>query len=213
MPEHCFSSRHKRKMKRLFNLYNKNSEKELSFDLKPVKRFSFAFIIISIIIILTAVSTVAIGIYTNLSRKERNKYTELLVIEYENAPEKIDYIYALPILSDEYEVSDQFQTDTHYIVSWQNTKTGNNIMLFQTVKKEFVSHLDNEHGNLETVFINEKSGLYIDWSEQNNGSGYIVWDNGDYILEIVGDLTKEELFVLAENTKISEKMENNVTNE
>ncbi|MDE6724637.1 MAG: DUF4367 domain-containing protein [Ruminiclostridium sp.] len=64
---------------------------------------------------------------------------------------------------------------------------------------------------LETVYI-EKPGLYIDWSNEKRDSGYVVWDNGDYMLEIVGNLNKDEMLALTESTKILKNLEKSVPN-
>ncbi len=50
--------------------------------------------------------------------------------------------------------------------------------------------------------INGNYGLYLDIGGENREHGDLVWDNGDYILEIAGDLSKSELVNLAQSAKV-----------
>lgn len=211
-PKHRFSSRHMCKMKKIFKLYNKNLERQLSVNSRPARRLSLAFVIAAILVMLAAASAAAIGIFTNLSRKEYRDHTQLFAINYENSPETINYIYELAALSDDYVIDDEIQTNLFYAISWHNAKTGAEIIFQQSVKKEFSPNIDNEHGKLETIFIDEKPGLYIDWSSEKRVSGFLAWDNGDYILEIVGNLDENEMLDLAKSAKISENLKNYITN-
>lgn len=213
LPKHRFSARHKRKMKKIFKLYDKNLEQQLSANLKPVRRLSSAMVIALVLAVLTAVAAVGAGVYTNISKKRYSQFDQLFVIDYENAPETIDYIYELTALSYDYEITDELHFDFIYHAVWENKVTGECIIFDQTVKSEFESFIDNEHGKLETVYIDEKPGLYIDWSTEKGDSGYIVWDNGDYILEISGNLNKSEMLDLAESVKILKIRKEHVTNE
>ena len=211
LPKHRFSFRHRRNMKKVFKLYEKNSEQQLFVGSRPVKRLSSVFVVAAVLAILTAAAVAAIGIYTNISRTHHGEFDQLFVIDYENAPKTIDYIYELTALSDDYVIIDEIQSSELYIITWHNPKTDSEIMFRQSIKKDFSMNVDNERGKLETVFIDQKSGLYIDWSNENKDSGFIVWDNGDYILNIIGDLNKNEILDLAENAKISGNSEKSVT--
>ena len=51
----------------------------------------------------------------------------------------------------------------------------------------------------EEIKINERPAVYF---TEDGIAGTIVWDNEDFILEIGGDLSKEELIALAESVKI-----------
>lgn len=212
LPEHRFSACRKRKMKKIFKLYDKNLEQQLSANLKPVRRLSSAMAIALVLAVLAAISAAAVGIYTNISWKRHSEFDQLFVINYENAPETIDYIYELTALSNDYVIDDEIQSSELYVITWHNTKTDTEIMFQQSIKKDFSTKIDYERGKLETVYIDEKPGLYIDWSNEKRDSGVIVWDNGDYILEIVGNLNKDEMLALAESTKILKNSEKCVPN-
>lgn len=65
-------------------------------------------------------------------------------------------------------------------------------------------HYNTEHHSFENIEINGKSGLCIDFSGNKAISALLVWDNGDYILEIIGDFDKYDIINLAKSAKVLE---------
>lgn len=57
---------------------------------------------------------------------------------------------------------------------------------------------------MEEVYINGCYGLFIDFSSGGVVCSEVMWDNGDYILEIWGNMTKNELIDLAKSAKVFE---------
>ena len=53
----------------------------------------------------------------------------------------------------------------------------------------------------EEVKIGEYSGVYIDWGKEGVDYGSVIWADDDYVLELYGNLTKDELLYLANGTK------------
>lgn len=51
--------------------------------------------------------------------------------------------------------------------------------------------------------INGNAGLCIDFGDNEFQHVVVVWDNGDYILELSGDLSKNQLIELAKTAKDS----------
>ena len=82
-----------------------------------------------------------------------------------------------------------------------NLSTNETFDLTQHVKKSYSSNFNTEHKDLNEVDINGHTGLYIDFSENEFNSSILVWDNGDYIIEIGGDLSKDVLVNLAKSAK------------
>lgn len=201
-PKHKFSFSHNRKMKKIFKLYSVNRSRSDLAGAKPVKRLSLVFIFIIIILSLTAVSVAAVALYNGFTRKEYSDHTDLLVIDYESGLETIEYIYELTALPEDYEIISSEINSIHCWTDLENLNTGETVSLLQTVKAEFVGHYDNEQSIYSTVYIGDIPAVYMDSSDENYNFGTLVWDNGDYILEIIGHLTKNELIDLAKSLKI-----------
>lgn len=201
-PQHKFSFSHNRKMKRIFKLYSDNQTQQNPGNTKSVKRLSLAFILIIILLALTAVSAVAVALYNGFAQKEYSDHTDLLVIDYENGLETIEYIYEFTAISDDYEIVNYDINAVHCWTDFINRNTGKIISFGQIVKKEYIGHYDNERSEYSTVYIYEIPAVYIDSSDETENYGILVWDNGDYVFEIIGHLSKNELIDLAKSLKI-----------
>ena len=202
-PKHKFSFSHNRKMKKIFKLYSDNWSRSDLTGAKPVKRLSLVFIFVIIILALTAVSVAAVALYNGFTQKEYSDHTDLLVIDYESCLETIEYIYEFTTLPEDYEIVNcEIFPDSLCWTEIENINTGKTALFTQTIKKEYVGHYDNERSEYSTVFIYDIPAVYIDSSNEFESYGTLVWDNGDYILEISGYLTKNELINLAKSLKI-----------
>ena len=129
--------------------------------------------------------------------------TELFVINTENCPATIEDKYYLPCLPDGYEVSGTDSTPFFEHISYLNKVTNQSISFNQWVKTEYgSSHYDTESQNFEEINVNECYGLCLAYSSQDYNYTNIVWDNGDYILELYGETSKNELYDLAKTAKV-----------
>lgn len=61
--------------------------------------------------------------------------------------------------------------------------------------------MNTEKGELVEVEINGNSGVILELNDNKN-STVLIWDNGDYILLIAGNLPKEEGLRLVKSAKI-----------
>ena len=66
------------------------------------------------------------------------------------------------------------------------------------------THYDTENQKFEEIKVNEHYGLCLAYSSQDYNYTNIVWDNGDYILELYGETSKNELCDLAKTAKVIE---------
>lgn len=209
MPEHIFSKKHERSMKRIFKLFEKNRCKFESHLLsKPNHNFSFTkktVLGLVTIIFLAALAGCAVMYFVSNSfrGKVNNDNTELFVINTENCPSTIEDIYYLSDLSDNFEVLSTNSTPFFEHISYLNKVTNQSISFNQWVKTEYgSSHYDTESQNFEEIKVNEHYGLCLAYSSQDYNYTNIVWDNGDYILELYGETSKNELYDLAKTAKV-----------
>ncbi len=195
IPHHHFSLRHRRAMKKILSA--NQPERRGLHHLPPSKRIVIATMLIFLALFTVTASAVAIK---GFIRKRHRDNTQLFVVNVENSPSLIEYEYYLSEIPDGYEL---YENDTTlysvckiYINSENRTLT-----FYQNVKKYYDQHFDNEKNSFEEVEINGHYGLYIDFGTEKREHGDLVWDNGDYILEINGDLSKSELISLAQSVK------------
>ncbi len=200
IPHHHFSLRHRWAMKRILSVNNQliSSNSRGLRILPPTKRIVILTLLIFLAIFTITAGAVAIN---GFIRKRHHDNTQLFAVNAENSPSLIEYEYYLSEIPDGYEL---YENDTTlysvckiYINSENRTLT-----FYQNVKKYYDQHFDNEKNSFEEVEINGHYGLYINFGTEKREHGDLVWDNGDYILEINGDLSKSELVNLAKCIKV-----------
>lgn len=113
---------------------------------------------------------------------------------------QIEEVYCIPSLPDGFELTDEITPKmTGGMIYDLTYNRGDELISFtQCIKSKYNSHFDNEHGDLEEITVGGHTRLYL--------GGYgavciIVWDDGDYILEIATTLPRDEAFALAESVE------------
>lgn len=209
--EHVFSKKHERKMKHVFKLFERNDCKLKPYTgSKPHYHFRFTkrnIIVLLAVIFLAALAGCGVTYFTskNFYGKVNADNTELFVINTENCPSTIEDKYYLPCLPDGYEVLGTDSTPFYEWISYENPATEQTLTFCQFAKVSFDStHYDTENQKFQEININGHSGLCLDYSSQGYNYAVIVWDNGDYIFELFGEYSKNELCYLAKTAKVIE---------
>lgn len=192
----CFSFKHRKAMKKILfpSIEEKSPEYRINWSCIPLRK-RFMIFLLSIILALFAITAAALSI-SEFNRKEHLNNTELFIADAENSPKTIEKIYCLSKTPDGYELSEQITDSWGSSISYIN-KENRTLTFSQSVKEDYDVHFDSEYHTLEEVVVNNHYGLYMDFSDTEHASGIIVWDDGDYIFEIFGDLSKNELLNLA----------------
>lgn len=209
--EHVFSKKHERKMKHVFKLFERNDCKLKPYiGSRPHYHFRFTkrnIIVLLAVIFLAALAGCGVTYFTskNFYGKVNADNTELFVINTENCPSTIEDKYYLPCLPDGYEVLGTDSTPFYEWISYENPATEQTLTFCQFAKVSFDStHYDTENQKFQEININGHSGLCLDYSSQGYNYAVIVWDNGDYIFELFGEYSKNELCDLAKTAKVIE---------
>lgn len=211
--DHVFSKKHERAMKRIFKLFEKNMSKSGAYEVsKPHYRIRFtkrmALVLLTILFLaIIAGCVAAYFISHNFRGQVYNDHTELFLVNTENCPTTIEEKYYLPCLPDGFEVLQEDSTLCIEYISYINNETKQTLAFCQTVKKVYngSTHYDTERQDLEEIKINGHYGLSLDYSSRGVKYAVIVWDTGDYILELFSEFTKNELADLAKSAKVCEK--------
>ncbi len=209
-----FSFRHRRRMKKIFELFSQNKRriagsklpenKSVEFPHKPLplsKRLLIATVIIVFMVLLTGF--VKVFVSESFKGTVYQDNTRLYAVNTGDCPSTIEREYSLSILPDGFEyydkVSDDFSVSTYYI----NTSTGQEIVFDQTVKSEFASHINTEGYTLEETLVNGCDAVYIEFKRESGINSLIIWNNEDYILKLYGNFAKSEILNLAKSNEIN----------
>lgn len=201
VPEHRFSFRHRKNMKQILGISYFCPKPEKKYKLS---RRTLCIIIAAIFLALLAATGSAFYIRTFIMREHRDN-TQLFAFDVQGAPEFIEQLYCLYDLPEGYKEIDRFTNDYSLNIIYQNCNGTDHIVFYQDVKRYYGRHYNTEGYDFEEINIGEYSGLYIDWSDENTNYGSVIWANGEYVFEIIGDLTKNELLNLANHTNLSKK--------
>lgn len=195
VPEHIFSRQHNRKMKHIFKLYEKAQSSSRAKPVQLKKKLLVAAIAIFAAVIL---AVTAVGIATNGFKFEQHtEYTKALAVGWESAPTEIKDLYGIDVPKGFVIINNDSLTNCNR-VNYESAL--DSIVFTQRVKKGFDVLYNTEDHELGEVMINGHLGFYIDLED----SCILVWDNGDYVLEIWSTLSKTEVLNLSKTTKLKE---------
>ena len=209
-PERKFSLKHRLAMKRIFARYERNLQQSSSDIAAPIEHnrtlLSFKrrlLIVLCIIVLLTFfVGWVTTFVSKNFHGIVYNDRTQLFAVDLENSPQHIEDKYALISVPEGFEIIETSLTPTSFYTLYMNKSTRQTIVLEQWVKSNFQTNFNTEYHRLEDIIINSCSGYFIDFSDDKHNSSLVVWDNGDYIIQVIADLTKEDVINLAKSAKV-----------
>ena len=194
---HFFSLRHRRKMRQI--LYPRNLPTSTTRRGIPIKK---RVLIVMLVILLSMIGIAAGAVMSrNFAFSEQGGRSELFAVYDNNAPKTIDAVYHLPIIPDGYYTGNS-KSEPSFIFTEYYNSADKFFFFYQGVKDGFSVEYYNDSGfsmsYLEEMQIGGKAAYYLC---DNINYGALVWDNGDYILEIGGCLTKDELIALAEGVE------------
>lgn len=211
-PEHKFSLKHRIAMKRIFARYERNvrklRENELAkapviTEYKPKLSLKQRLIIVAVIIFLMTflVGWVVVFVSEKFHGTVYRDNTHIFAVDLENAPLIIENKYHLNSVPEGFELIETDSSPTDLYSLYMNETTKQTIALHQCVKQYYKTHINTEHHALEEIFINGNKGLFIDLSSKTCDYSIVMWDNGDYIIEISANLNKEDTINLSKITK------------
>lgn len=207
-PEIKTSKKHDRAMQRIFKRYEKNTRRlrpQAEIRVRAIRRG----IAVALMVIILAVITGFTAAYF-ISREFRGEIhsdnTELFPIDMDNCPTVIVEKNCLNELHEGFEEYESHSTPFSMSISYENIRTGQILTFEQWTKPQFDSvHYNTEKWELIEVDINGHYGVFLDLSGDNYVFSQVIWGNGDYVLKLSGDLSKNDLILLTKITKIFEK--------
>ena len=198
-PEHTFSPRHIRAMKRIFKTYERNVSLLNHSIYKEQKqeshirwnRKSLAVVLVLILLAVLAGCTVIIYTLGGFNTKSHSDNTELFPIDYENGPSIIGFK----------EISTD-RNDYYVYHCFINESNGLAVTFRQWVKIAYDVHANTEIGEMEEIEINGKVGICVDYEKNEYNRCSIIWDNKDYVLEVLTNMHKADSLYLAKSAKL-----------
>ena len=155
-----------------------------------------------IILMSFLVGWVAVYVSSNFHGTVYHDYTQITAKNYKDCPQTIEYKFALMNVPSGFEVEETDLSSIHYYTLYMNSSTQQTIEVRQWVKTKFEPNYNTEHYKLEEVNVSSGTALCIDFSDTAYKQTLMVWDNGDYIIEVLADLDKESTIDLLKMNKL-----------
>lgn len=211
------SLRHKRKMKKAFRIFEKNTKAKNADFSKPVsvgKRLVFAAIIIVSLAFLTG--AVVMYIVPGFQGVVHPDNLHLFAVDTTEGEDEIKYVYDFPEDPKGYMVYEKYVSPFYVYMCYmeEDFSEGNPyenssyILLTQHLKDHFNIHMDNERHTIIDTTVNGHNGIFSyeyfrdDWNCEDRVSSTLIWDNGDFILRISTNVPVEEEDLIFELSKM-----------
>ena len=116
-------------------------------------------------------------------------------------PETIKDIYGISQeLIKDYSVTYEEQTAVSYSIDYDSNK-GVYISFNQYVKAEFDIAINTEGVKTASIEINGCEAIFY---TDNHNYNHLIWDNGDYMIKISSNISKDELISIAKSVQKTE---------
>ena len=196
-PKWNFSIKHRLAMKRILARFERNAQKlkentpETTLTTerrKPRSNFKRRMLIALCIIVLMTIPVGWVKAFNagSIHGKMKKDILQLQGVDLNHGPRTIEYKFALDPVPEGFEITRRVSWTTRVFTEYRNETTDQIILLYQYVRSGYENFYYLEKYAIKNVIINGRPGLYIDFGRDNRHS--IVWDNGDYIFEIITDL-------------------------
>lgn len=200
IPDHHFSFRFERKMKKLFS-------ESTTPSVFKTPRFSFRkslklALIAAITALVTGAAFASYKLWDNYRIRDMRIYSFLDITNIDDAPSTILKHYSISVSTDDYFENELLNDEYNYWVEYTHQENGTAFSFQQTVKSSYQNVLLNTEeplNNPSEIMINGYHGIYF---ETHDGEKCIIWDQGDYILDVSGyGIGKYELIKIAESVQ------------
>lgn len=197
MPDHKFSRRFERKMKRLIRY---GYREPVHYHKITVKRLFICVTAALIAAVVMAFSVTAVrDFFKNFFMEVFGTHTTVQTFSDNiNAPTSIEDVYMIDVPNgfDIIYEDEIFEWST--FICYEYSKDDYYIFFNQYVKSKYDVNINTEDRPLNYIEINGNDGYIVDLG---NNEYYISWDNGDYIFDIIGNISKDELIETANSVQ------------
>lgn len=200
MPDHKFSRRFEIKMKSLIRY---GYREPVYYHKFTVKRLLICVTAALIAAVVMAFSVTAVrDFFKNFFIEVFGTHTTVQTFSDNiNAPTSIEDVYIIDVPNG-FEIiykDEIFEWST--FICYEYSKDDYYIFFNQYVKSKYDVNVNTEDRPLDYVEINGNDGYIVDLG---NNEYYISWDNGDYIFDITGNISKDELIEAANSVQKAE---------
>ncbi len=194
LPDHKFSRGFNKKMKRL--LHDRSTEEDPARRTRIGRKLPIAVIAVVSTFLLAGAAATTYYLWNNFRVQDRGLYSLLNITNVENCPTTLEERYELTADLSGFTENVILDDELTYLVEYENKENCIKFSFMQDTKHGISKMLNTEDKNPPIkVTINGCNGIYYETKYEDH---VIIWDSGDYLLEIgARGIGKDELFSLA----------------
>ncbi len=203
-----FSAKHNRKMKKAFDIFAKNRVSAHNQPMTMVTKRPLSLrkqiLIAAIIIVSLALMTGCVTAFISNSFRGTvySDNTYLFAVDIGDSPTVIEEEYTLSVVPDGYELLEAASSSISRFIIYKND-FDKELVFEQIVKTEYNSHINTEGFMIQETLINGCDAVCVEYERSSGTNSLVIWNNDEYILELYGNFTKEELIDLANCNEIA----------
>lgn len=191
---HEFSVEFEKKMQKLIKRRNKPYYKIINTVGKRVA------CIVVIVLLASSVTVLSVDALRNTVAdffvSTYEKFSSIQPVEDDIAPSTIKDIYEITYDLKEYEIYYEDNTEYRRNITYVNNDI--EIKFSQCTKDMYDQNVNTEDAEISTISINDKEAvIFLD----NQNYYHLIWDNGDYILSVGSNISKNTLIDIAESVQ------------
>lgn len=193
MEEHIFSRKFERKMKKLINRRKKPYYMLINTAWKRAICAVMAVIVSTTIVM--QVEAVR-NLFKDFFAYIYERFSILQSADNGNVPETIEDIYVITYDLSGYEIDFEKYNDYSRNTTYRN----NDIIIdyYQSVKPMYDLLWNTENSETEIIIINNCEAIYF---HDNHDYKTIIWDNGNYVISIGSNVSKDVLIEIANSVQ------------
>ncbi len=199
---HRFSMKYKLRKRTAIKAYRKSAEQPQEFDRSYRKISLRRKVVIAVLAVMLAAMLTGAGFVVThyiggLRAEQQSTHTDAFAMDWENAPKTLEKSYRITYNLEDY---DSKILSDNILKYWQNYTKDEYYIKFLYFTKEAYQNarLNTEGSTIETRTINDSEAIYF---ITNNDAQCLVWDNGEYIFEMIFNVDYETAKVIAESIK------------
>ncbi len=199
---HRFSMKYKLRKRTAIKAYRKSAEQPQEFDRSYRKISLSRKVVIAVLAVMLAAMLTGAGFVVThyiggLRAEQQSTHTDAFAMDWESAPKTLEKTYRISYDLDDYNkevLNDSFMS------YWENyTKDSYYINFLYFTKKSYQNaRLNTEGTNIEERVVNGLEALYF---MSDDGGHCLIWDNGEYIFEMIFNVDYDFAVKVAESIK------------
>lgn len=204
-----FSLVHKYRMKKIFGIFRKNSEKtEAALSRAATKSFGIRrrVILTALIIILMTLLMGAIKsqIKNGFILTEYGSEMHLKVTDAENAPKKIVALNMLEVVPEGYKRGTVQSDENGVSISYFSEEEKGVLLFGQDTKQLYNTSFVAKFEEFQQTEINGRNALFLYNTDKERPRCFVMWDGGEYIYSLYGsfEISERVLELASQNQSV-----------